>query len=87
MQPHIFRQTSRRLARRAAATSLRALVDTMASLKLTAAALLLASAQAIYPPDHWKHATQLTSANFEQVVKETVDSGKTLFVRWIASAG
>ena len=42
---------------------------------------------AIYPSDHWKHATKLTPANFEPFVKEQVDAGKTLIVRWIASAG
>jgi hypothetical protein len=30
---------------------------------------------------------ELTSENFEDHVKSTVDSGKTLFVRWIASEG
>jgi hypothetical protein len=47
--------------------------------------LLLASG--IYPDGHWKHSTRLTEANFEPFIKETVDQGKTLFVRWIASAG
>lgn len=48
---------------------------------------LLACAQAIYPADHWKFSKELTSENFEDHVKSTVDSGKTLFVRWIASEG
>jgi len=41
----------------------------------------------IYPSDHWDHATKLTTKNFEPFIKEGVDAGKTLFVRWIASAG
>lgn len=41
----------------------------------------------IYPDDHWNHATELTLDNFDNVVKENVDAGKTLFVRWIASEG
>ena len=54
-----------------------------------AAAALLASllTAGIYPSDHWNHATRLTQANFEPFVKEQVDAGKTLIVRWIASAG
>ena len=52
-------------------------------------ALLLAAAlsSGIYPSDHWDHATKLTTKNFEPFIKETVDAGKTLFVRWIASEG
>ena len=52
---------------------------------LIAAATLLATA--IYPSSHWDHATKLTEANFAPFVKKQVDEGKTLFVRWIASAG
>ena len=48
-------------------------------------ALLLAAG--IYPEGHWKHATKLTTANFEGFVASQVDAGKTLFVRWIASEG
>lgn len=44
-------------------------------------------ATAIYPSDHWKHATKLTPSNFEGFIKENVDAGKTAIVRWIASAG
>jgi hypothetical protein len=51
---------------------------------LVVAAIL---ATAIYPADHWDHATKLTTKNFEPFVKEQVDQGNTLFVRWIASAG
>ena len=31
--------------------------------------------------------TMLTTKNFEPFIKENVDAGKTVFVRWIASAG
>ena len=51
---------------------------------LFAAAIL---ATGIYPDGHWNYATKLTPANFEPFVKEQVDAGKTLIVRWIASAG
>jgi len=44
-------------------------------------------AAGIYPSDHWDHSTRLTKANFVPFIKETVDAGKTVFVRWIASAG
>jgi len=44
-------------------------------------------AAGIYPSDHWDHVTKMTTSNFEPFVKEQVDAGKTLIVRWIASAG
>ena len=52
---------------------------------IAAVAAILATA--IYPAGHWDHATKLTPSNFEPFVKENVDAGKTLIVRWIASAG
>lgn len=52
-----------------------------------AAALVAALALAIYPEGHFDRVTKLTQANFDDVVKREVDAGKTLFVRWIASAG
>ena len=48
---------------------------------------LLALAGAIYPEDHWDYSTKMTKSNFDETVKSNVDAGKTLFVRWIASAG
>jgi polynucleotide 5'-kinase involved in rRNA processing len=51
------------------------------------ATLAFVAVNGIYPSDHWDHATKLTTTNFESFVKGNVDSGKTLFVRWIASAG
>jgi len=41
----------------------------------------------IYPADHFKRSHKLTTSNFDDIVKREVDSGKTLFVRWIASSG
>jgi len=49
--------------------------------------LLCATVLAIYPDDHWKRSHKLTTDNFDEIVKKEVDAGKTLFVRWIASAG
>jgi len=54
----------------------------MAALTLTAA--LLAG---IYPEGHFDRVTKLTTSNFESTVTSTVDAGKSLFVRWIASEG
>jgi len=41
----------------------------------------------IYPDGHFDYVTKMTENTFEDVVKEQVDLGKTLFVRWIASEG
>jgi hypothetical protein len=51
------------------------------------AALLLAGVLAIYPDGHFDKVTKCTTDNFEKLVESTVDADKTLFVRWIASAG
>lgn len=48
---------------------------------------LLGVAQAIYPDNHWQHSTKLTVSNFDDEIKNAVDSGKTMMVRWIASEG
>jgi hypothetical protein len=42
---------------------------------------------AIYPDDHWGYSTELGPDNFETFVKDKVDAGKTVFVRFIASEG
>jgi len=42
---------------------------------------------AIYPDGHFDNVHKLTVDNFDDIVKQEVDAGKTLFVRWIASAG
>jgi hypothetical protein len=52
-----------------------------------AALLFTASALAIYPDGHFDKITKCTTENFEKLVESTVDQDKTLFVRWIASAG
>ena len=52
-----------------------------------AAAVLMLAATGIYPDNHWDHATKLTTKNFEGFIKDNVDADKTVFVRWIASAG
>ena len=44
-------------------------------------------AAGIYPDDHWSYSTKLSVANFDENIKEAVDAGKTMFVRWIASEG
>lgn len=45
------------------------------------------AAGGIYPADHFSYSTRLTANNFHETVKTTVDAGKTLFVRLIASEG
>lgn len=54
---------------------------------VAALALLVASASAIYPDDHWDYSTKLTVENYKDVIQSTIDAGKTLMVRFIASAG
>jgi hypothetical protein len=39
----------------------------------------------IYPDDHWTYATRLTEDNFESTLKNEIESGRTMMVRWIAS--
>ena len=56
-------------------------------LRLFATLAIAFLAAAIYPEDHWSFSSKLTVANFDETVKTQVDSGKTLFVRWIASSG
>jgi len=41
----------------------------------------------IYPDGHWDRATELTTDTADAFVKENVDAGKTVFIRWIASEG
>ena len=57
------------------------------SLLLVAAALLVAGASAIYPEGHFERVTKLTEDNFESEIQSSIDAGKTVFVRWIASSG
>jgi len=41
--------------------------------------------RAIYPDDHWNYSTKVTMENFDGIVQEEIEAGRTLFVRWIAS--
>ena len=41
----------------------------------------------IYPDGHFEMSTKLTTGNYKDVIQETIDSGKTLLVRFIASSG
>ena len=58
-----------------------------AAVLAVAAALFAGTANAIYPSDHWQYSTKLAPGTFDDFVKENVDSGKTVFVRFIASEG
>jgi len=55
--------------------------------RLLPLAAALQAVAAIYPDDHWDYSTKLTDENFDDTIKQTIDAGKTLFIRWIASAG
>ncbi len=49
---------------------------------------LLASAAAvvaIYPDDHWSYSTKLKESNYAEAIQTEIDSGKTVFVRFISS--
>jgi hypothetical protein len=59
----------------------------MALVALTTAALLGAGGGDFYAKGHFDVVQKLTEKNFDGHVKEQVDAGKTLFVRWIASTG
>jgi len=61
----------------------------MAVLSLLAGvwALSAAVAAGIYPDGHWDYSTELNTDNVDSFVKENVDAGKTVFIRWIASEG
>jgi len=59
-----------------------------AALSVMVGILAMGMAQAgIYPDGHWDAVTKLTTENADSFVKENVDAGKTVFVRWIASEG
>jgi len=59
----------------------------MTALIASAAALVFATAAGIYPDGHWDYATKLNTNNVDEWIKTNVDSGKTCFVRFIASEG
>ena len=48
---------------------------------------VLALSAGIYPEGHFDRVTKVTTATADEFVKGGVDAGKTVFVRWIASAG
>ena len=52
---------------------------------MAAALLTTALLAGIYPDGHFDTVTKLGKANVDTVIKDTIDSGKTLFVRFIAS--
>jgi len=54
----------------------------MAALVLTAALL-----SSIYPDGHFEHVTKLNKGNIDDTISSALESGKTLFVRFIASEG
>ena len=54
---------------------------------MAAALLTVGLLAGIYPEGHFDRVTKCTTSNFEDLVKENVDAGKSLFVRWIASEG
>lgn len=60
----------------------------MAALSLLVAFSALSLAQGgIYPDGHFDRCTELTADSADDFVKENVDAGKTVFIRWIASEG
>lgn len=38
-----------------------------------------------YPEDHWEHVHRPTKGNLESLIKQEVDAGRTLIVRWVHS--
>jgi len=52
-----------------------------------ASAFQARAAGAMYESDHWDNVIHLNEQNLDDVVKENVDAGKTLFIRWVASEG
>jgi len=54
---------------------------------LLLAAVVATAAAGIYPDDHWTYSTELTTDNADGFIKDNVDAGKTVFIRWIASEG
>lgn len=59
----------------------------MAALSVLALALIGFASGGIYPDGHFDYVTKMTVSNHKDFIKQEVDAGKTLFVRWIASEG
>ena len=57
------------------------------STSVMAAALLTTALLAGSPGRPLRHRHEAGKANVDTVIKDTIDSGKTLFVRFIASEG
>jgi len=61
------------------------------AMRLTAAIaatlVALAVGEGIYPDEHWNYSTELATDNADSFIKQGIDAGKTVFVRWIASEG
>jgi len=49
--------------------------------------VLVGSALGIYNEGHWNYSKKLTSDNFKETIESEIEAGRTMFVRWIASAG
>jgi len=54
--------------------------------KILPLAAALYAVAAIYPDDLWDYSTKLSKENFDDTIQKNIDSGKTLFIRWIASS-
>jgi len=52
-------------------------------MKLFYTLLMVAGVSAIYPADHWSYSTKLSNTIADDFIKENVDAGKTVFVRWM----
>jgi len=59
----------------------------MAALSLLFSVLATGVHAGIYPDGHFDRATELNADNVDSFVKDNVDAGKTVFIRWIASEG
>jgi hypothetical protein len=49
--------------------------------------LIVSTAMAIYPEDHWNYSTKLTKDNYASFLADNLAAGKTVLVRTIASSG
>jgi len=54
---------------------------------MAAALLTLGLLGGIYPDNHFDTVTKLDKSNIDSTIQSSIDSGKTLFVRFIASEG
>ena len=54
-------------------------------LSLLVALLAAVSTKAIYTEELWEHSVKLEEHDFNVIVQDEIDSGRTMFVRFIAS--